>query len=144
MNPRNRKWSPQKVEELRFLVRQKKSWKEIMKIFDIGRNQLSGLTYRYCRDITQPEKQIVVKNETKQRISKSRQHGPLSINFSKKYAELPPELIINYNPVPFPPGSGRCLSMIGDVKNLKCCGLPAIGSWCEEHRKKYYVSPKKQ
>lgn len=54
---------------------------------------------------------------------------------------LPIEQIVPVRSLDWPPASGKCGYLIGEPKELKCCGwaLTGLGYYCEAHRLVCYV-----
>lgn len=70
------------------------------------------------------------------------QHGPLSINFERKYCPILPESFPVKNPISFvdrPHNS--CGWIVNDPRKLLCCGAPTDGVhfYCPDHCKIAYV-----
>ena len=72
-------------------------------------------------------------------------HHKTTVNVNKSCAPLPIETVINGCRLPFPPAEGRCRSIVGEARDLICCGNECVGSWCEAHKKIYFqpMTPKK-
>jgi len=70
------------------------------------------------------------------------QHGPLSINFVRKYYPILPEPFPVLNPMPLinRPNDG-CNWIVGNPKDLLCCPAKAVDgkSYCAAHHKRVHL-----
>ena len=73
-------------------------------------------------------------------------HHKTTVNVNKSCAPLPTETVIDGCKIPFPPAEGRCRSIVGEARELVCCGNPTQPgrSFCDLHNKVYYVETAKK
>ena len=85
---------------------------------------------------------LLWERKTKKKPKNPGQHGPLSINFEKRYIPLLPEPFPIKNPISFTSRPHDCCSwIVGDPRKLLCCPDKAMENkpYCEAHCKISYV-----
>lgn len=63
---------------------------------------------------------------------------------SRTSVPLPKETVLHSVHMRFPPEHGQCRYIIGDPKDLRCCGLKAEGVYCPSHMDACFVKPVKK
>ena len=137
-----RRWTPDRLDKIKLLREQGKTYSEIAFIMHVTKNAVIGAFERYigfgekkARLPPKPKKppNYIIKSPDR----RGGHHG----NKGKHSAPLPVESVHVSKPVSFPPESGHCLSIVGEARELRCCGLPVAHerSYCHDHCVAYYV-----
>ena len=128
-------WTDEKIEQLKGYVKQELKYREIGAIMGFSKNAIVGACHRYV-DIPPKRQERVVK------IIHPRKERNQSISFPKYSDVRYKERAHKSKTVTFPT-MGCCKYIIGEPKNLRCCGSahPLGKSFCAHHAKLIYVAP---
>lgn len=130
-------WTEDNIQKLQKLYLEGMSYMDIAILFGQGftRNSVAGAVHRYL------EKRPRSRKDKIEPSIDTKQHGVLSINFKKKHKTMPKESYVNHGLTNWPPESGRCLAIIGEVVAMKACGLKCAKGrvYCPDHCDVYYV-----
>lgn len=129
-------WTPEGVKNLRRLREEKASYSKIAKVFGKSRGAIASAVRQYCGK-KMPQKAIGRKEDGFKNASNIL---PLLAGActAKKFLKE------NQNIIAYPDprflSNGYCRAIIGDPRNMCCCGRPTKieQSFCTEHQKVYY------
>lgn len=131
------RWMPAQIEEVRKMAPTMTA-SEIGKALKESRNAIIGVCHREGITLGAYAK----KHGMQASERRTRQHGPLSINFKKKYQAMPKlSTAFNKKPIAWPPEFGKCGYIIGDVsRHTKCCGdnVKHGSVYCQNHHTACY------
>ena len=126
---RNVEWTSASILLLHDCIEKKMRASQIACALNTTKNAVIGFCYRrkialpkMGRRMEYPSKRIPTIDNPP---SKPRHYFRISSKTKSKIGEsipLPPETVARMESVPWPPARGQCNFIIGDPKNMKCCG----------------------
>lgn len=138
-------WNMARIKKAEELLKNGGTYTSLAIYFKVKRNAIAGMCHRYgikknaaATSATHAGKGAVTAIKARARREREAVDGVQKrIDISKKAEELIKKDLKTpvVGTVPFPPGPRQCRNIIGESKDLRCCGRPVVkGSpYCADH-----------
>lgn len=157
-DPNRRTWTPESIKQLHDLRKKGHTFSKIAGMMKLTKGQVMGVFGRYIGFDDTPIRMPVVRavepvkpaKIVKPKPVKTAPNKPANYTITKQPVHnkesipLVAESVHVLKPVAWPPGAGKCGSIVGEARGMVCCGQPVMAGsqYCPPHHAAFYVPNK--